>query len=242
MTASRKTAIVVGVLFVIALVLDIVGRGIYEPILYTSDFLENAFPNKIELTTGILLELIAGIAIVLIPVVLFPIFKKHNEALALGYLGFRFSEGILFMVFPVAKSLSLISLSQEYLTGAEDAAYLQSLGRSLQAQNHWGTLIYIIVFCLGALIFNYVLYQSKLIPRWISVWGLIAVSLLMLGAFVAVFGLVDTTRVMTFLGLPFGLNELVMAGWLMLKGFNPLAIDEESGTTKKNIRMKPARA
>lgn len=243
MNTRRKIAITVGVLFVIAFVLDYVGRAMYEPTLYAPDFLVNAFPNKILMTTGILLEFIAGIAIVLIPVALFPIFKKHNEALALGYLGFRFLEGILFMVFPVVKSLSLISLSQEYTTsGAQNAAYLQTLGTSIQAQSNWGTLIYIIVFCLGALLFNYVLYQSKLIPRWISVWGFIATSMLLAGAIVGVFDIVDTTNIMMFLGLPFALNEMLMAGWLIVKGFNSPKSDAASGETEKNISMKPARA
>lgn len=79
---SRRTAIVVGVLFVIALGLDIWGRGIYEAVLYAPDFLDRALPSQSQLTLGIMLELFSGIAVVLIPVVLSPVFKRHNEALA----------------------------------------------------------------------------------------------------------------------------------------------------------------
>jgi len=116
------------------------------------------------LIIGILLEFICAPAIVLIPIVLFPILKKYNESIALGYVGFRLLEGILF-IFMVINSLSQISLSQEYLnSGAGEVSYFQTLGNSIQAQNAWATLIYIIVFTLGALMFYYLLYKSKIIP------------------------------------------------------------------------------
>ncbi len=223
MTSPRKTAILVGILFVIAFIVDIVGRGMYEPILNTPEFLSQAYPAKILMTLGIVLEFIAAIAIVLIPVALFPIFKKYNEALALGYLGFRFLEGILFM-FLVINSLSLLSLSKVFVNSeAADANYLQIIGASIQAQNNWATLIYIIVFTIGALMFNTVLFKYKLIPRWISVWGLIATAMLLAGALIGVFDLMDTSRIMTFLGLPFAVNEMLMAGWLIVRGFNSAA-------------------
>ena len=154
---------------------------------------------------------------------LFPILKQYNERLALGYVGFRFLEGILF-IFSVIKSLSLISLSQEFIkAGAPDASYFQTLGNSIQAQNHWSTLVYIIVFTLGALMFYSLLYKSKLLPRFISVWGLIAVSLLLLGALVGLFGFIHTSKIMIFFGPPIALNELTLSVWLFTKGFNSSA-------------------
>jgi len=228
MNSNRKTAIIVGVLFIIALVLDIIGRGIYEPILNAPDFLVNAYPNKIQLIIGILLEFICAPAIVLIPIMLFPILKKYNESIALGYVGFRFLEGILF-IFMVINSLSLISLSQEYLnSGAGDASYFQILGNSIQAKNDWATLIYIIVFTLGALMFYYLLYQSKIIPRFISVWGLIAAALLLTGALLGMLDLIPLSKVMIFFGPPIALNEIVLAVWLIAKGFNSSAIPSKS--------------
>ena len=228
MNSNRKTAIIVGVLFIIALVLDIIGRGIYEPILNAPDFLVSAYPNKIQLIIGILLEFICAPAIVLIPIMLFPILKKYNESIALGYVGFRFLEGILF-IFMVIKSLSLISLSQEYLnSGAGDASYFQTLGNSIQAENYWATLIYIIVFTLGALMFYYLLSKSKLIPQFISVWGLVAAALLLTGALVGMLGLIPLLKVMIFFGPPIALNEITLAVWLIVKGFNSSAIPSKS--------------
>ena len=224
MNSYRKTAIIVGLLFIIALVLDLIGRGIYEPILNAPDFLVNAYPNKIQLIIGILLEFICAPAIVLIPIILFPVLKKYNESMALGYVGFRFLEGILF-IFMIINSLSLISLSQEYLnSGAGDAFYFQTLGNSIQAENYWGTLIYIIVFTLGALMFYYLLYKSNLIPRFISIWGFIAAILLLTGALLGILGLFPLLKVMSFFGPPIAINEMVLAVWLIVKGFNTSTI------------------
>jgi hypothetical protein len=220
MDSIRKTAIIVGVLFIIAFVFDLLAMAISEPILNASDYLVNAYPNKIQIVIGMLLEFFAACAIVLIPIMLFPIFKQHNESLSVGYVGFRLLEGILF-IFAVIKSLSLISLSQEFISaGAPDASYFQTLGNLIQAQNHWSTLIYIIVFTLGALMFYTLLYKSKLLPRFISGWGLVAVSLLLAGALLGLFGIIHTSRIMIFFGPPIALNEMTLSIWLFAKGFN----------------------
>jgi hypothetical protein len=224
MNTNRKIAIIVGVLFIIAFVFDLLAMAISEPILNAPDYLVNAYPNKIQIIIGSLLELFAALAIILIPIMLFPILKQHNESLSFGYVGFRFLEGILF-IFSVIKSLSLISLSQEFISaGAPDASYFQTIGNSIQAQNHWSTLIYIIVFTLGALMFYSLLYKSKLLPRFISAWGLVAVSFLLAGALFGLFGLIHTSKIMIFFGPPVALNEMTLSIWLFAKGFNPSAI------------------
>ena len=214
----------VGVLFLIALVFDLVAMALYEPVLNAPDFLVNAYPNAIKVIGGILFDFIAAIAIVLIPIMLYPILRQHNETLALGYVGFRFLEGILFM-FSVIKSLSLVSLSQEYIAaGAQDASYFKIAGSSIHAQNHWSTLIYIIVFTIGALMFYKVLFTSRLLPRFIPIWGIIAVALLMAGALIGMFGLFETSKIMIMFGPPVALNEITLSIWLFAKGFNSSAV------------------
>ena len=114
MNTNRKTAIIVGVLFIIATLFLFIGEAIYQPVLLSPDYLETAYPNRTIATLGILLEFACVLAIPLIPVFLFPILRKHNEALALGYFGFRFLEAVLFVLIQINK-LSLISVSQGYL-------------------------------------------------------------------------------------------------------------------------------
>ena len=113
MDTSRKNAIIVGILFIIATVMLFVGGAFYEPILSSPDYLESAYPNRIIVIIGILLEFTKIPAIALIPVFLFPILRKHNEALALGYVVFRLLEAVLLVGIDINK-LSLISVSRDY--------------------------------------------------------------------------------------------------------------------------------
>lgn len=155
MNTYRKTAISAGVLFLIALFFNIIASNIYQPILNAPDYLVTAYPNKIPVKIGILLDIICAPAMILIPIMLFPLFKMFNERIALGYVVFRLLEGILH-IFLAINSLSLISLSQDYISsGATDVSSFQVLGNSIHARIEWSTLLYIIVYALGAFMFYY---------------------------------------------------------------------------------------
>ncbi len=160
-------------------------------------------------------------AVVAIPIMLFPIFKKHNEALAIGYVGSRIIESGTLIVGSISL-LSLLTLSQEYVqAAAPDASYFQTLGTLLLSVSDWTNLLgAMIFFSLTALILNYLLYQSKLIPRFISVWGLIGATLLLAAGLLGMFGLSPSSTISIFLTLPIALNEMVLAVWLIVKGFN----------------------
>jgi len=228
MKSLRKTAVIVGGLFIIALVFDIIGRGIYEPIIKAPDFLDITYPNKLKVIVGILFEFICAPAILLIPIVLFPIFRKVNESLALGYVGFRALEGILF-IYMVINSLSIISLSQSYLNDTViNTSYLITLGHSIHSQLEWTTLIYIIVFTLGALMFYSLLFRSKLLPRFISIWGLIAASILLVFAVLGMLYVIPVANAMMYGGSLIALNEITLSIWLIIKGFNQPPIIPES--------------
>lgn len=233
MNTYRKLAITAAILFLIALFFNIVASNVYPPILNAPDYLDNIYPNRLQVTIGILLDFICAPAMMLIPIVLFPLFKTHDEKIALGYVVFRLSEGLLFIYLAI-NSLSLISLSRDYLSsGAPGAPYYQALGNAIHAKIEWGTLLYIIVYIIGALLFYYLLYKSKLIPRWLSGWGLFAVALLLIGALLYLFGIFGTMPLMTvmpYFAPPIGLQEIVMSVWLIVKGFNSSAIAFGDGT------------
>ena len=229
MNIYRKTARIVGVLFMMALVLFLIGKALYEPILSSPDYLDNAYPNRVIVIIGVLLEFISALSVVLIPVFLFPILKKHDEVLALGYVSFRLFEAVLLSIAQIYK-LSLINLSQEYLNNGEaDAPFFQNMGTSIQSVIAWvdhDRLIYLIVFAIGALILYSALYKSKLIPRWLSIWGLISAVAILIATFMATFDIFLVLAML--LVIPIGLQEQAMAIWLIVKGFNPSAIDSES--------------
>ena len=221
MNSTKKTARIVGVLFITAMVAGMLRFVLLDPILDAPDYLINVSANENEVIIGALSFFILAVALAGIAIVMYPIFKKQNEALALGYVGARIVEGVLFIV-AVLAILTLWTLSQEYVkVGAPDASYFQTLGELLLAVRYWAyNVLWPVTLSLGGLIFYYLFYQSKLIPRWLSVWGLIG-ALLFPVAWLSLFG---STISGPFL-LPLVVNEMVLAVWLIVKGFNSAAIN-----------------
>jgi len=213
-----------GVFYIIATVAPILtisftgflGGGVAgEPI---PDYLANVFANEKQVIIGMFIELAWALSVVGIIVTLFPILKKLNEALALGFFGLRFMEAISTMIHTLIL-LSLLTLSQEYAAaGMPDASYFQTTGNLLLAAREWIFMIGSgIVWSLSALILNVLLYQSKLIPRWLSGWGLIGATL----SFVAYLLQFFSIHLSEFLFLPIAVQEMVFALWLIVKGIKP---------------------
>ncbi|GAG40524.1 unnamed protein product, partial [marine sediment metagenome] len=177
---------------------------------------------------------IMAAAFVSIPVMLFQILKKHNKSIALGYVVARIFEAVPVVV-GVISLLSLLTSSQEYVqAGAPDASF-QTLGTLLLAVRDWTHLLGPMIFAsLGALMFNYLLYKSKLIPRFISVWGLIGATLFLAAGLLGMFGLDPFSMISIFLILPHALQEMVLAIWLIVKGFNSSVIASLSAKTDIN--------
>jgi len=152
---------------------------------------------------------------------MFPILKKHNESLALGYVGARIFEGFFFVVAAIGL-LSILSLSQEFVNAvAPVASYFQTSGALLLAVFDWSSILLDFPFALSALILNYLYYKSKLIPRWLSVWGLIGGALILATSHLHMF---DLSPSLVYLAAPIGIQEMALAAWLIVKGFNSSAI------------------
>jgi Domain of unknown function (DUF4386) len=176
-------------------------------------------------------------------VLMFPIFKQRFESLALGYVGFRLIE----FVMQVASSLSplkLLALSEEFINAnAPDPAAFQTLGSLLIAERYWAFQALGIVFAVSALMFYAMLYLSKLIPRALSVWGLIGAALVLVNVLVDSFGLRLGSEVGPFLGLPMLLNELVLGLWLIVRGFNSSqAVSEPAEPFKMQLKVGTAKS
>ena len=236
MNSNRKTAIIVGVLFITATVAGTLSLVFLGSILNDPDYLINISANENQMLIGVLFTLIMAVAVVGIAIMMFPILKKHNEALALGYVGARIVEAVTYIAVVISWLLLLI-LSQEYVkAGAPDASYFQTLGTLLLTVGDWvgHVIVDTAVFSLAALMFYYLLYQSKLIPRWLSVWGLIGAPLLLAAGLLTMFGHDPTSTILIILNLPIAVNEMVLAVWLIVKGFNSSALASESAKTDIN--------
>jgi hypothetical protein len=118
--------------------------------------------------------------------------------------------------------LALVSVSHEFVAaGAPPASHFQALGGMLLAGHDWdNAALAFTAFSLGALILNYVLYQARLVPRWLSGWGLVGAALILAARMMVMSGLELSSATVTILDAPIFLQEMVFAVWLIVKGFN----------------------
>lgn len=217
MNTNRKIAISVGVLYIIGTVAGILSVVVPAGLLDGADYLDKLAAHANQATLAALLILTMGIALAMIPALLFPILKKLNEPLAIGYVIFRGAvETFAYIGLALCWLLLIVVARQSVDAGGAATSQLSSLGiLLLKAHDPILSNVLGIFFGLGALMLYYLLYQAKLIPRWISVWGLLAGVLTLLPSLTALFGInLDSLK---FVMLP---QEMVMAGWLIVKGFN----------------------
>jgi len=224
----RKLAISAGVLFIIYDIVDFSSFPFLRPVNATN-YLVSASANAGLVGTGALLLIIGGACAIGIVVSLYPVLKKFNAGLALGAVGFRISEGVVRCV-AVCGYLFLITLSQQFVqAGAPDSSYFQTLGVLVKAGHDWVNGVSLLAFSIGALLYYIIFYRTKLVPRWLSGWGLIGVILSMASVALVTVGLIapfSTTQII--LNLPILPQELVFAAWLIAKGFNPSVIASKS--------------
>ena len=223
MDSDRKTAFITGVLFLTVLASSILSGSLSGSI-DDPDYLIAVSGDESRVLTGVLFMVTLTASVVAIPIVLFPVLKRHNERLARGYVGARVFEGLFDVVVYGIAPLLLLTLSFEFVeAGAPVDSYFQTSGALLLALRDWASILENFPYGLGALILNYVLYRSILVPRWLSVWGLIGAILVLAMGLLRLFG-----YPVIFLAIPIILNELVLAIWLIVKGFNSSAIGSES--------------
>jgi len=236
---NRKTAVIVGILFIIGTVSGILAGAISAPIQAGSTYPLNVSASETQWIIKTLLTLLMGLSLAMVPVLMYPIFKKHNEVLAFGAVLFR---GILEQVGETLLVISfflLLTVSLIYgKTGVVDVSIFQTLGSMLTAAGDWIQMINGIVFSVGTLMIFTLFYQTRLIPRWLSGWGFIGAVLYFIAEIVSMFSPLHTSPDIGvgigFLLIPTAIQEMVFAVWMIVKGFNPSAIASKYGKTVTN--------
>jgi hypothetical protein len=229
MYSYRKTSIIVGVLFIIATVASILGSVSLGSILGAPNYLGSVSAHGNQMIMAVILFLMAATSAVATSFMLFPILRRHIESLALGYVVLRIFENVFYVVGALVL-LTILTVSQKYVAGVVDASYYQVLGTLLLTLREWSVLIGTLLFAgLASMALNYVLYQSKLIPRWLSLWGFVGAALIVLYGLTGIFGLgMGLTSPYALLAIPIAVQEMVFAVWLIVKGFNPSVIASKS--------------
>lgn len=216
----RRTGIIVGLLFIVATAFLFLGEAFYRSYLDAPDVVFTAAEHKPVIVFGLTIELICILAMPLIGAFIFPALSRVSVGLALTYFFFRALEGVILISVALHNKFALLTMSERVAAG-EDPVAMYSARLLIDAQNHWGNtdgLLYNIIFGLGALTLYLTLYRTRLIPRWLSLWGLIAILILLGLVGTAIF--IDTPPWATLLLVPIGVQEMVMALWFIFRGFD----------------------
>ncbi|EAR02999.1 DUF4386 domain-containing protein [Maribacter sp. HTCC2170] len=222
MNSNKKTGRLVGLLFLIIFATGIIVYQILQgPVLFSDDFLTTASVNANEIIISTLLLCLSGITSVVIASILLPIFKKHSTPLAFLYLAFSILGFIAISIDNISV-LSMLELSLEYTkneTGNSDI--LNSLGSVFYKKHWWTHYMSLLISCFPVFILYYIFYLSKLIPKVISIVGIIAVTLMFTEVLFSIFGNSISMNML----LPIGVIQLVLPLWLIFKGLNSTVLE-----------------
>ena len=215
MSADRGAARIAGALFLLAMAASLAGGALLEDAIAGPDHLASLREARPRAALGIGLELVNALAVVGIAAALYPVLRRRNEGAAIGYLGLRLLESFA-CVLAALMPLALIALARD--AGAPGnaagnvAQYAAPLLLALRAQ---GTALLVpLFFSLGALVFYSLALRARLLPRFITVWGLVAVVLVL-----AVNLFQPGIALSMLLALPIIANEIFLGVWLLAKGF-----------------------
>jgi Domain of unknown function (DUF4386) len=219
-TEEKRVARTAGILFIIATLASLLSTPFLANI-NSSNYLADLSTNGSSLMVGVLFVIVGAAASASIAISLYPVLRRYHQGLALGAVGFRLIEGVLYFVGAIA-IVSLLTLSQEFIkAGAPLSSYFQTLGILLLAQYHWVTFAAApLVFGLGALLYYFIFHQTKLIPRWLSDWGIAGAALCIVSSLLAMFSLIGPfSTIQVVINLPIAVQEMALAVWLIAKGF-----------------------
>jgi len=224
MSEAKTMARIVAALFITASIASVLNVTVMAPIISSQNVLEAVSEHPGTLLQGALYELISASAVISIAIFLFPLFRRYNEALALGYVSARGIEATI-VILGAIFLLMLMNLGEEYAQAAAPAAsHFQTFAAILLGGVDW--TFYLgpkVFFSLSAVMLNVIFYRTELVPRFLSIWGFIGALMLLAVGVMDLFG-VSTPTSAVLLMLPIGLNEMVLAAWLIIKGFNPSAL------------------
>jgi len=220
---ENKIAKAVGALFIITMILGMIDAYTVAPILHAS--LADYYSNVPQFYIGAFSILFMSLGVVGIAILFYPILEKHNRIIAITYVCSRVME-CLFLIIGVIVYFLLLNLSQEFIkAGSPDSSYFQTLANVAVEVRYSGYHVAMIILSIASIMLCYLLYKTRLIPRIISMVGIIGYALVFVSAPLDLLGMIDTTGTGGVLYVPGALFELLLLPiWLFIKGFNPVAV------------------
>lgn len=237
--SARKLAIAAGVFYLITHITAIGAAILYDPILNNARYIVGAGLDT-QVIAGALLDVICALGIVGTAVALFPVVKRQNEGIALGYVGLRTLEAGIIAI-GVVPLLAIVTLRQ-HLTGTTDSATLVTLSSVLVAFYNWTSLLGPGLVCgTNTVLMAYLMYKSRLVPRFIPVLGLVGGPLIFAITAARMFDI--TEQFPSWIGIvviPIFAWEVTLAIWLITKGFKSLVSASESSQPATNDLLSAA--
>jgi hypothetical protein len=217
MNANDNTSRILGVAFLLQFISSVSSGLFLQPAwLVPGNIHETMLKiagNPSLMKTNILVDMLTALGVIFLGAMLFVALRKQNEKIALVGLGFYILEGALLAASKIA-TFSLLRMSQEYVSAGQPE-YLQTLGNlALESMDFVGFTLHMLAFCLGAILFYYLLYKSGVVPRVLSLWGLITILPLLIATLLALFDY----QVSQIVVLPYFPFEFVIGVWILVKG------------------------
>ena len=229
MREHKAAATTAGILYITGTVAGVLSKVVGAPVRDASDPLAAATQHSGAVVTSALLVLVMGLSLAFVPIVLFPVLRRVNEVLAIGYLLIR---GAVETACYVVIAIGLLALAPlgEVMSAGPGTASPEGvrLGNLMIDSDATTAMPQTVVFCLGAAIFYVLLYRSRIVPRWIVTWGLVAIPFYVAADVLAAYTLigVDSTA-QSMLFAPMFVQEMVLAVWMIARGFRPAAASAE---------------
>jgi hypothetical protein len=209
----------IGALFLSAILFYGVGDALVTSVVGTPASLSRLSAHQATLNLGALLMLVNSVVVVALGVLFFPILKKHDRRTAVAYLASRVVEAVLLAVGVLCLAV-ILPLAQHSVDGGSLAIRSNTVTYQIAMMS----------LGLGSVFLCSVLFRTRLIPRFLSVWGLVGYGILLAGATAETFGI----HIGVILSIPGGLFELVLGFRLLIKGFQPAAF---SGGVARRLNL-----
>jgi len=216
MDLKRKVSITFGILLISGIIFGILSS---VPALEKQNYLSVLSSIKLQVLMAAFFQFAMAVVYVYIAVLLFPVLKQYNERIALGYFAFRII-GAMFLFIGIVSLLLLLFISQSFASaGQPDPSHFQTIGQLLRAGRDWMNHVAMILpWSIGGMLLYYGFLRMRIVPLWLSIWGLTGSILTLLATCMLMFDLIQiVTPVYFILLIPTAVFELVLAVYMIIK-------------------------
>jgi hypothetical protein len=236
MREHKSAARTAGILYITGTVAGVLTKVVVMPPVSEADdpFAASA-QHSGAVVTGALLVLVMGLSLAFVPVVLFPVLRRVDEGLAIGYLIMRGAVETACYVLSAISLLLLLPVGEAMSAGPGTASPAGVRLGSLLVDSIDVGAVTALVFCLGGVMFYLLLYRSGIVPRWIALWGLAAIPFYVAAYLLAMYAVIGANSTeLNLLVIPLAVQEMVLAVWMIARGFRPAAV-----STTAELRVTP---